>query len=76
MNEIKKLQTMSELINNQNDRLAHLLAFARGMVKGENGHQLVLKYKTWTDSVTPFEAMVVLDVLLKEGVPAETVKAY
>ena len=67
---------MSELINNPSDRLTHLLAFARGMVKGENGHQLVLRYKAWTDSVTPFEAMVVLDVLLKEGVPAETVKAY
>ncbi len=67
---------MSELINNPSQRLKKLLAFTRAMIDGEPGHPLVLQYKSVTDKVTPTETMEVLDILIKEGMPVEKVKAW
>lgn len=66
---------MSELINTPQERLNQLISFAKGMVSGENGVELYHKYRSVTDKVTPTEAMEVLDVLLREGIPAEKLKA-
>lgn len=66
---------MSELINTPEERLNQLISFAKGMVSGENGVELYQKYRSVTDKVTPTEAMEVLDVLLREGIPAEKLKA-
>lgn len=66
---------MSELINTPEERLNQLISFAKGMVSGENGVELYQKYSSVTDKVTPPEAMEVLDVLLREGIPAEKLKA-
>lgn len=66
---------MSELINTPEERLNQLISFAKGMVGGENGVELYHKYRSVTDKVTPTEAMEVLDVLLREGIPAEKLKA-
>ncbi len=66
---------MSKLINTPEERLNQLISFAKRMVSGENGVELYHKYRSVTDKVTPTEAMEVLDVLLKEGIPAEKLKA-
>jgi DUF438 domain-containing protein len=66
---------MSELINTPENRLTLLIDFANGMVNGDNGVQLYEKHKHITDTVTPTEAMEVLDVLLRKGMPPEKLKA-
>jgi DUF438 domain-containing protein len=66
---------MSELINTPENRLAKLIDFANGMVNGENGVQLYEIYRHITDTVTPTEAMEVLDVLLRKGMAPEKLKA-
>jgi hypothetical protein len=66
---------MSELIENPNHRLHGLMQFARGMVKGENGKLLVEKFRHLTDTITPYETMEVIDVLLQEGFSTLQVKA-
>jgi DUF438 domain-containing protein len=58
---------MSELINININRLNGLYDFARRLTDGENGKMLIETYKPLIDSVTPAEAMQVLDRLILEG---------
>jgi DUF438 domain-containing protein len=66
---------MSELIKNSGQRMDDLVAFARGIIRGGEGRSLFETYRPVLDTVTPGEAMQVLDRLLTEGIPLETVKA-
>ena len=52
-----------------------LAELSRGLIKGGNGKMLVEKHKAVIDTVTPAEAMEVLDKLLNEGYPVAEVKA-
>lgn len=53
-----------------------LATFARRLVSGENGKSLYEKYRSTIETVTPFEAMMLLDGLLKQGHSFGTVKYY
>lgn len=53
-----------------------LATFARRLVSGENGKTLYEEYRSTIETVTPFEAMMLLDGLLKEGHSFGTVKYY
>ncbi len=65
---------MSELINNSNDRLKHLVTFASRLIEGENGKMLIEEYKPLLDTITAVEAMQVFDSLLLEKESFEKVK--
>jgi uncharacterized protein len=65
---------MSEIINN-NKRIGALADFSQRLIRGENGRLLIEKHRQIIDTVTPAETMMVLDKLLMEGFPNETVKA-
>ncbi len=66
---------MSEFINNRAPRREALADFTRELIKGGNGKTLITKYKLVLETVTPEEAMQVLDQMLTEGFPNEKVKA-
>ncbi|HNQ38862.1 MAG TPA: methyltransferase domain-containing protein, partial [Prolixibacteraceae bacterium] len=53
-----------------------LTTFARRLVSGESGKPLYEEYRPYIETVTPFEAMMLLDSLLKEGHSFGTVKYY
>jgi DUF438 domain-containing protein len=65
---------MSEMIQNPSERLDALNTFCRQLIEGGNGKQLVAQYKPYIDTVTPIEAMLVLDRLLADGMPLPLVK--
>lgn len=66
---------MSEFINNSTWRIEVLSDFSRGLIRGENGKMLFEKHREAIESVSPMEAMQVLDKILLEGFSTETVKA-
>jgi uncharacterized protein len=66
---------MSENSSNSANRIEALTDFARSLINGENGRSLIEKHQHVIDTVTPEEAMQVLDKLLQEGIANETVKA-
>ncbi len=65
---------MSELINNSAKRLEAIYNFASRLVDGENGKMLIEHHKQVIDTISPMEAMQVLDNLLVNGFPNEVVK--
>lgn len=65
---------MSEIIFNRKDRIEALADFSRRLIRGEDGRMLIKKHKQIINTVTPAETMQVLDKLLLEGLPVETVK--
>jgi uncharacterized protein len=67
---------MPENKNNIQYRINALTDFARSLINGKDGRNLIEKYKNEIDTVTPFETMQVLDGLLVEGFETEKVKAY
>ena len=66
---------MSEIINSSLERIEALADFSRRLISGENGKMLIEKYQQIIDSVTPTEAMKVLDRILGEGFSNEEVKS-
>jgi uncharacterized protein len=66
---------MAEIINNGQERIEALADFSRRLIRGENGRLLIEKHRQIIETVTPGETMQVLDKLLFEGLPFETVKA-
>lgn len=58
---------MSEIINNSLERIEALADFSRRLIGGENGKMLIEKHQQIIDTVTPTEAMQVLDRILGEG---------
>jgi PAS domain S-box-containing protein len=66
---------MSELIKNDSSHLDSLFEFASELVEGKDGRRLIEDHKTDIDTVTPYDAMFVLDRLLTSGYSIEKVKA-
>jgi hypothetical protein len=66
---------MSENININSKRIEELADFSRRLINGENGRMLIEKHKKVIDSVTPTEAMQVIDIMISEGFAIEKVKA-
>ncbi len=66
---------MSEFANNNSKRKDALVDFSRRLINGENGRMLTEKHRQVIDTVTPIEAMQVLDAMLSEGFTNEIVKA-
>jgi DUF438 domain-containing protein len=66
---------MSEIINSSLERIDALADFSRRLIRGENGKILIEKHQQIIDTVTPTEAMQVLDRMLSEGFSNEEVKA-
>ncbi len=58
------------------ERVEQLLNFTRALISGKPGNPLIDKYKSYIDTVNHTETMVVLDILIKEGMPVETVKEW
>lgn len=67
---------MTQNSNMPTERVEQLLKFTKALINGEPGNPLIEKYKTYIDTVTHTETMIVLDILIKEGMPVETVKAW
>ncbi len=67
---------MTQNSNMPTKRVEQLLNFTKALINGEPGNPLIEKYKTYIDTVTHTETMIVLDILIKEGMPVETVKAW
>lgn len=65
---------MSEYINNTQDRLSQLIAFAERLINGENGNMLIGNFKEYIETVNSAEAMQVFDALLIKEYPFEVVK--
>lgn len=65
---------MSELIENNNQKLGILFEFAHRLIDGENGKMLIETYKEVIETVNATDAMQVFDRLLAEGYPVEKVK--
>lgn len=66
---------MSEITNSNSKRIDALADFSRRLINGESGRMLIGKQKKVIDSITPMEAMQVLDIMLSEGFAIEKVKA-
>lgn len=66
---------MSKIINSSLERIEALADFSRRLISGENGKMLIEKHQQIIDTVTPTEAMQVLDRILGEGFSNEEVKA-
>lgn len=65
---------MSELLHTDNERQFNLFQYVHRLIDGENGRMLIDVYKPFIDTVTPAETMQVLDALLVNNYPFETVK--
>lgn len=67
---------MTQNSNMPTERVEQLLNFTKALINGEPGNPLIEKYKTYIDTVTHTETMIVLDILIKEGMSVETVKLW
>ncbi|HET9570770.1 MAG TPA: PAS domain-containing protein [Bacteroidales bacterium] len=65
---------MSELLHSESERQYNLYLYVHRLIDGENGRLLIDAYKPYLDTVTPTETMQVLDALLMNNYPFETVK--
>ncbi|MCK5201921.1 MAG: hypothetical protein KAR21_26390, partial [Spirochaetales bacterium] len=55
-------------------RIADLISFSRGIMKGENGKTLMDRYKDAIDSVTPFDVIELENRQMKNGVSTSDIK--
>jgi len=65
---------MSELINNNKDRLHNLVDYAIGMLDGEKGADLYHKYESILQEVTPRDVISVVDELVKTNEDIDDIK--
>ena len=65
---------MSELTNNSDKRVQDLLAFSLGMMNGENGAELIERYKEAIEKVTPYDMLKLEDKQLEMGISPEDIK--
>ena len=65
---------MSELIINYSERVNRLFELACRLIDGENGNLLIAEFKPFIEKVTAAEAMQILDRLLLQEYPLNTVK--
>ncbi|WP_372947095.1 DUF438 domain-containing protein [Mariniphaga sp.] len=67
---------MSEFINNSEKRLDDLLAVSLGIMNGENGKELIEKYKDAIEHITPFDMLKLEDRQMQMGIGPELIKVY
>ena len=65
---------MSEYINNNQDRIDDFYKFSLGIINGENGTELIKKYKLSLDAITPTDIIAVVDKLMIDKIPFESLK--
>ena len=65
---------MSELIANSEHIPAGLMTFARGIMTRADVREIIREHRQVIDTVTPYQAMVVLDNLIAEGFSVTEVK--
>ena len=65
---------MSEFINNKEKRLQDLLAFSQGIMAGEDGRQLMDKYRESINSITPHDMLAMEDRQLQLGITPGAIK--
>ncbi len=67
---------MSESIKNNGKRVEELLAFTLGMMNGENGLQLIEKYKEAIDHITPNDMLKLEDKQIQMGIKIKNIKKH
>jgi len=65
---------MSEYINNSEKRVNDLLDFSLGIMNGEDGRELVEKYKDAINNVTPHDMLKLEDKPMQMGISPENIK--
>ncbi len=65
---------MSEYINNTEDRINDLIAYAKGILQGERGADLYDEYKEVLEKVNPSDVVIVVDELVKTGEEMSDIK--
>jgi uncharacterized protein len=65
---------MSEYINNSEKRVNDLLDFSLGIMNGEDGRELVEKYKDAINNVTPHDMLKLEDKQMQMGISPENIK--
>ncbi len=68
---------MSEFINNQTEaRIEGLMQFSMGIMAGENGKELIEKYRKAIENVTPHDILEMEDRQVKKGVKPALIKEH
>ncbi|MFK5854678.1 MAG: PAS domain-containing protein [Bacteroidota bacterium] len=65
---------MSEYINNTEQRIDELYDFAKQIINGGKGIDLVKKYEEAIDNVQPFDVIVIVDRLVKDQIDLTDLK--
>jgi len=65
---------MSEFIQNRENRVNDLLAFVKGLINKDKGSELIEKYADAIAMVHPYDVVVMVDRLMKEGYELREVK--
>ncbi len=65
---------MSEHLNNHSERIEKLLRIAHAVINSDNQRKQITDNWDVVETVTPYEVMEVLDSLLQEDIPFETIK--
>ncbi len=65
---------MSEYINNNEKRVEQLFKFSEGIIKGENGTELMEKYGDALKYITPHDMLAMEEKQLKSGITPHQIK--
>lgn len=65
---------MSEFTNNAEGRIARLSAYMNGMISGESGRDLVVKYEILTGHFTPGDILEMFDRIFHDDIDMEALK--
>lgn len=65
---------MSEHLNNHSERIDKLMRIAHSVIKADSPRKHITDNWDIVETVTPYEVMEVLDILLQEDIPFETIK--
>lgn len=67
---------MSEYITNNEKRLESLLSLSLGLMSGENGKELIDKYREDIDHMTPYDLVRLEDRQIRMGIGTKEIKQY
>lgn len=65
---------MSEYLNNQKERIEKLMIVAHAVISADNARKHITDNQDVIETITAEETMEVLDILLQEDIPFETIK--
>ena len=65
---------MSEFITNRDNRIKQLLAFSRGIMNGEDGKELIDRYREAIENMTPHDMLALEDQQLQMGITPQAIK--